>query len=168
MKKIIAVLAAAFMFGVSAFAEGYLSANDLSVGEITNDASQEDGFIIHGSQKKIKVVKNSTKAGEEKFTQRMELGGSRIDAGGTPVSYISFPVQKGETLTVWGKSSSKKDDRVAEIYDADKNVIGSIPMKADGGLPKDYVASWKIPVSGEISLGSKGSTIYIYKIEVTK
>lgn len=57
MKKIIAVLAAAFMFGVSAFAEGYINANDIPVSEIKADAPQEDGFVIHGLASKASKLK---------------------------------------------------------------------------------------------------------------
>ena len=46
MKKIIAVLAAAFMFGTFAFAEGYICANDLEKGQITSEKSEEDGFVV--------------------------------------------------------------------------------------------------------------------------
>ena len=167
MKKIIAALAASLLFGASVFAEGYLSANDVPVGEIKADAPQEDGFVIHGKEKKtIKVQKNSTKFAGEKFTQRLSLGGSRIEEGGAPELVISFPAQKGETLSVYGKSSSKKDDRVAEVYDASGNVVASLPMVFDGG--KTEIQTFKIPADGTYSVGSKTGTIYIYKIEVSK
>lgn len=168
MKKIIAVLAAAFMFGVSAFAEGYINANDLSVGEIKADAPQEDGFVIHGlASKSVKIEKNATKFAGEKFTQRIKMGGSRLEGETEPKLTISFPAKKGETISVYGKSSSKKDDRVAEIYDAEKNVVASLPMYADG-TPKTAAQTFVAPADGTYSVGSKGSTIYIYKIEITK
>ena len=52
MKKIIAVLAAAFMFGTFTFAEGYICANDLEKGPITSEKSEEDGFVLYGSAEK--------------------------------------------------------------------------------------------------------------------
>ena len=54
MKKIIAVLAAAFMFGTFTFAEGYICANDLEKGLIIRGrrlCSLRLGRKSNGSQK---------------------------------------------------------------------------------------------------------------------
>ena len=167
MKKLLATIVATLLFGASVFAEGYLSANDVDMGKITSDRKEEDGFVIHGTQKAIEVTKADIKINGEKFTQRFKMGGSAVEKGGAPVSVISFPAKKGETVTVYGLSSSKTEARVAEIYDSSKAVIASLPMAVyDETNPT--IATFKVPADGTYSIGSKSSTIYIYYINVSK
>ena len=168
MKNLLAAIAATLLFGASLFAEGYISANDIDLGKITSDRKEEDGFIIHGAQKAIEVTKDDVKIKGEKFTQRFKMGGSALEKGGEPVCYISFPAKKGETVTIYGLSSSKTEARVAEIYNtADKSVVKALPM---GVYDKENasVVSFKIPADGRYAVGSKHSTIYIYNINVSK
>ncbi len=167
MKKLLAAIAATLLFGASVFAEGYLSANDVEMGMVTTDKKEEDGFVIHGAQKSIEVTKADIKIEGEKFTQRFKMGGSRVEAGGAPVCVISFPAKKGETLTVYGLSSSKTAARVAEVYDSNKEVVASLPM-AVYNESEPTVATFKIPADGTYSIGSKSSTIYIYYLNLSK
>lgn len=170
MKKLLAAIAATLLFGASLFAEGYISANDIDLGKITTDKKVEDGFVIHGAQKSIEVTKADIKINGEKFTQRFKMGGSMlVKNDGNPVSVISFPAKKGETITIYGISSSKTEARVAEIYDSSKAAVGSVALpvySGDDNAPA--IGTFKVPADGTYSVGSKNSTIYIYYISVTK
>ena len=167
MKKLLVAIAATLLFGASVFAEGYLSANDVDLGKITTDRKEEDGFVIHGAQKAIEVTKDDVKVNGETFTQRFKMAGAALVKGGDPVCLISFPASKGETITVYGLSSSKTEARVINVYDSNKEVIKTLPM---GVYDKENVtvATFKVPANGTYSLGSKSSTIYIYYINVSK
>ena len=147
----------------------YISANDIEVGKIMTDQKVEDGFVIHGAQKPIEVAKTDIKIAGEKFTQRFKMSGSAVEKGGEPVSVISFPAKKGETITLYGISSSKTEARVAEIYDESKAVVASIPLPVySGDDDAPAVGTYEVTADGTYSIGSKSSTIYIYYINVSK
>ena len=78
MKKIVTFIAACMMLGTFAFAEGYINANDLEAGEITEVSEQEDGFVINASaEKNVTIEKkplHKSPQGED-YTVAIKLNG---------------------------------------------------------------------------------------------
>ena len=163
MKKILAAVFAVCMLGAFSFAEGYISANDLQPTEsLTEDLEADDGFALHATaEKEMRIKKASKKAGDEVFTQRIELRGT----GKTGYRSISFPAKKGETITVWGNSGSKTDSRAIVISDG-KKAIKEISVKPyTGDVSVDSV---KAPADGTYYVFAKKDGSYVYQIKVTK
>lgn len=166
MKKILAVLSAALLFGASAFAEGYISANDLTKGTIIdNDMACEDGFVIHGDPEKFVLIDGgeTVSYGEDTFTQRINLKGSGKAAG---VRSVSFPAKKGEKITVYTHSSSKTEARTLVIANEAGEQVAAIP----GNVYTDAVSVETItaPADGTYYAFSKKSGMYIYQIIIAK
>lgn len=167
MKKIIALLtAAAAAMTMSVFAEKYVSANDLELGTLTDTKALEDDFVIVATpEKAVEITKQSADAPNsiatgETFTQRIKIGG-----GGTPeYRNISFPAKAGQKVTVYCKSGSKTEDRVALVCSADGTELGSIVAAAYTGEISSGVV--QIPADGNYYVTSKKSTVYIYEIVV--
>ncbi|MBP5283635.1 MAG: pre-peptidase C-terminal domain-containing protein [Treponema sp.] len=168
MKKImskIATLAAIFMLGSFASAEGYISANDLQKGNVTDVLKCEDDFtIIATPEKNVEITSQSQdcpcEANGEVFTQRIKIGG----AGKVDYRSISFPAKAGQKVTVAAKSSSKTEARVVNLLDAEGAVIASGEA---GAYPEAItVSELTIPADGTYYITSKKSTIYVYLIEV--
>ena len=166
MKKILAVLSAALLFAASAFAEGYISANDITKGTIIdNDLACEDGFVIHGDAEKFVVVDGgeAVSYGDETFTQRINLKGAGKAAG---VRSVTFPAKKGEKVTVYTHSSSKTEARTLVIA----NEAGEQVAAIAGNVSTDPVSveTITIPADGTYSAFSKKSGMYIYQIIIAK
>ena len=58
MKKLVTFLASCLMLGTFAFAEGYICANDLEAGEITEETKEEDGFVLNANAEKNITIEN--------------------------------------------------------------------------------------------------------------
>ena len=166
MKKIVTFIAACMMLATFAFAEGYINANDLEAGEITEVSEQEDGFVINASaEKNVTIEKkplHKSPQGED-YTVAIKLNGS----GNLNVRSISFPAKKGETITVHGNSGSKTDVRPLIIADSVCKALKELPMGVD--VQAGTVASegkFKVPADGTYTVYSKKSGINIYFIEV--
>jgi len=168
MKKILAVAVAALMFGASAFAEGYISANDLEKGPITSEKHEEDGFVLIGStEKSMEVKKNDAKTyGDETFTQAISTKGSGSHKKMERI--ITFPVKAGETITFIGNNSGKSGSRPLHIVNLDTGEeikTMAVTSMYEGGVFCDKV---KAPAAGTYGAYSTSGGIYIYKIEISK
>ena len=163
MKKIVVLAAAiAVCFG-TAFAEKYVSANDLDVKKLTSNLTTEDGFVIHSTaDKQVEITAHDSKkspstVGNETFTKRIKIGG----AGNLTGRSISIKAKAGETLKVYAKSTTE-DERVVNILDQEGNVVGSGPAGSySKAIPE---VKFKIPADGEYFVTSKSSGIYIFEI----
>lgn len=163
MKKIVVLAAAiAVCFG-TAFAEKYVSANDLDVKTLASNFTTEDGFVIHSTaDKAVKIDKHDPKAspstvGNETFTKRINMGG----AGDRSTRSISIKAKAGETLKVYAKSSGDAE-RVVNILNQDGEVVASGPAGAKAvAIPE---VKFKIPADGEYFVTSKSGGIYIFEI----
>lgn len=168
MKKIIAVLAAAFMFGTFAFAEGYICANDLEKGPINAERNEEDGFVLYAStEKPMEVKKNDAKTyGEDTFTQVISTKGSGSVKKMERI--ITFPVKAGEKITICCNNSGKNGSRPLHLVNVDTQaeikLIPATSMYEDGV----YADTTKVTESGTYGVYSTSGGIYIYKIEITK
>lgn len=168
MKKLVGIISACLMLCTAAFAEGYFSAEDMEKGTITEDKAVEDGFVLHAtSEKYMNIAKkpmHKASNGEE-FNMALQLQGS----GKPEYRSVSFPAKAGETITVWGNSTSKTDMRSIVVAGPDGKVVKELPMDVDGqdGTPASD-GSVKAPVDGTYTIYSKKSGINIYKINVGK
>lgn len=169
MKKLVTLVAAAFMlFGSFAFAEGYFSAEDHEKGTITADVELEDGFVLHATEEKyMNFSKKPThvSASGEEFNMALQLQGS----GKAGYRSVSFPAKKGETITVYGNSTSKTDVRPLIVANAAGKSLKELPMDIDGQA--GTVASegkFTVPEDGTYYLYSKKSGINIYYVGVGK
>lgn len=164
MKKTFGVAAILAFMAFGAFAEGYVSANDLDAGTIESAKSLDDGFKILASAEKAVAIDKAgdgkTNADGEKFNQRINLKG----AGSTSVRSVSFPVKAGETIVVDTETSSKTDSRTLVVVDADGNTVLSIAA-APGKVARGKVKATK--AGTYYAYSSKGG-MYIYQIDVTK
>ncbi len=164
MKKIIALFTAALLFGASVFAEGYINANDLTLGDITEDRAEEDGFVIHASAERFVVIDKADgqKYGDEVFTQRINLKGKAVGAYRT----VSFPAKAGEKITVYCLSSSKTDARVVVV----KNSAGETLKEITAAAANPTVSVGEVVVSadGEYTVCGTNGGVYIYQITVGK
>lgn len=167
MKRSIALIVGALFIASAAFAEGYVSANDLEKGTFTSTVKLEDGFELHGTAEKAIVVdaqENALTASDgEIFTQRINTKG----VGNTSQRSVSFPVKAGETVTLYGHSSSKTDTRTMLVVDADGNTVFSLDV-GPAATEAIAIGSFKAPASGTLYAWSKSGGIYIYSIKVTK
>lgn len=169
MKKIVTLLAACMMLGTFAFAEGYFSAEDMEKGLIAEEKTCEDGFVLHATAEKYmnisKKPMHKTADGSEEFNMALQLQGG----GKMAERSVSFPAKAGETITVWGNSTSKTDMRPIVICDATGKPLKELPMDIDGEA--GTIASegkYKVSADGIYTLYSKKSGINIYKINVGK
>ncbi len=166
MKKLVTFIAACMMLGTFAFAEGYINANDLEAGEITESAPQEDGFVLNANaEKNITIEKkplHKSPQGED-YTVAIKLNGS----GKPDYRSISFPAKKGETITIHGNSGSKTEVRPLVVVDSTGKPLKELPMGVDGQA--GTIASegkFKAPADDTYTVYSKKSGINIYFIEV--
>ena len=165
MKKLLTVLFAAFAIGSFAFAETYISANDLENQTLVSDLACEDGFVIHATPEKNVEISTQTsdcpnEANGEVYTKRIKLGGT----GKIGYRTISFDAKAGQKITVCAKSSSKTDARVVNLLDAEGNVVAS--GEAAAYPSKISVDEFTVPADGTYNIASKSSAIYIYSIVV--
>lgn len=168
MKKIIVALAATFTLGAFSFAEGYINANDLEKGTITETRQEEDGFVLVATpEKSLEVGKSDTyTVGDETFTQRISTKGSGSVAQRERI--ITFPAKAGETVTIICHSSGSAGQRPLHLANVDtkKDVkVISAGSYKEGGPTVD---STKITADGTYGVYSKGGGVYIYKIEIKK
>ena len=167
MKKIIVALAATFTLGAFSFAEGYINANDLEKGTITETKQEEDGFVlIATAEKSMDVGKIEAKTvGDETFTQRISTKGS--GSVKNPERIITFPAKAGETVTIiCNNSGSGQRSLYLANVDTKKDVKAiSAGSYKEGGPTVD---STKITADGTYGVYSKGGGVYIYKIEIKK
>lgn len=166
MKKIIATLTAiAAAMTLGAFAEKYVSANDLDLGSLTSEKVLEDDFVIKATPEKgVDIQTQSSdapnKVGDEVFTQRIKIGGK----GSAEFRSIAFPAKAGEKVTVIGKSSSKTDSRSANVCSEDGTVVGSVTVAPySQEISSGTVA---IPADGNYFVTSGNGGIYIYEITI--
>ena len=167
MKKLIstiAALSAALLMGASAFAEGYINANDLAPANLVEAQKEEDGFVINASADKFVVIDSSdpAKYNDEVFTQRINLKGS----GSVDLRSVSFPVKAGETVTVYTASSSKTDSRTLNVVNGAGEVAKEISAKPY--LEGITVDSFKAAADGTYTAFSAKNGMYIYQITITK
>ncbi len=164
MKKFLALFSAALLFGASAFAEGYINANDLTLGEITEDKTEEDGFVIHASAERMVVIDKADgqKYEDEVFTQRINLKGKIVGKA----RCVSFPAKAGEKITVYCLSSSKTDARVVVV----RNEAGETLKEISAAAANPVVSVGEIvaPADGEYTVGGTNGGVYIYQITVGK
>ncbi len=168
MKKLVGFLTACLMLSTVAFAEGYFSAEDLEKGTITEDQALEDGFVLHANSEKYMNISKKPMhkaANGEEFNMALQLQGS----GNATARSVSFPAKAGETITVWGNSTSKTDMRQIVVVGPDGKTVKELPMDIDGeaGTPASE-GSVKVSVDGTYTVFSKKSGINIYKINVGK
>jgi len=165
MKKITVLAAALAMVfaGSFAFAEKYVSANDLTKQVLTSDISTEDGFVIHATDaKNVEIQENDSNAspasvGDETFSMRIKLGG----AGNLVERSVSIKGKKGQKLTVYARSTGDQD-RTVNILDGEGNVVGTGPApNKTAALGKTEV---KLPADGEFYACSAKSGIYIFEM----
>lgn len=169
MKKLVTLLSACMMMlGTFAFAEGYFNAEDMERGTITAETQCEDGFVLHANEEKyISISKkpmHKASNGDE-FNMALQLQG----AGKPDYRSVSFPAKAGETITVWGNSTSKTEMRQLVLIGPDGKTVKEFPMDVDAeaGTPASE-GSVKAPATGTYVLYSKKSGINIYKINVGK
>ncbi|MGI5058834.1 hypothetical protein [Treponema pectinovorum] len=167
-KSVILLLSCMMMLGTFAFAEGYFSAEDMEKGTITAETKCEDGFVLHANEEKYmniaKKPMHKAKNGDE-FNMALQLQG----AGKPDYRCVSFPAKAGETITVWGNSTSKTEMRQLVVVGPDGKIIKELPMDVDaeaGTIASE--SSVKAPADGTYILYSKKSGINIYKISVSK
>ncbi|MDY2844446.1 MAG: hypothetical protein SOT81_10775 [Treponema sp.] len=166
MKKIIATLTAiAAAMTLGAFAEKYVSANDLELGTVAEDKALEDDFVIKATAEKIvEITKQSSdcpnSVGDETFTQRIKIGGK----GDVTCRSIQFPAKAGQKVTVYAKSSSKTDNRIVAVLAEDGTQVGTSEAAAYAG--EISVGSVTLPADGNYFVTSGKSGIYIYEIIV--
>ncbi len=166
MKKIIATLTAiAAAMTLGAFAEKYVSANDLELGTVAEDKALEDDFVIKATAEKIvEITKQSSdcpnSVGDETFTQRIKIGGK----GDVTCRSIQFPAKAGQKVTVYAKSSSKTDNRIVAVLAEDGTQVGTAEAAAYAG--EISVGSVTLPADGNYFVTSGKSGIYIYEIIV--
>lgn len=163
MKKIVVLAAAiAVCFG-TAFAEKYVSANDLDVQELKKNITTEDGFVIRATDAQpVKIISSGAAQGPNTFGN--ETFSKIIDVRGTgtvTARSISIKAKAGETLTVYFKSAADAD-RTLYILDQEGNVVHS--AVAIGRQNPIAETKFKIPSAGEYFVASKGSGIYIYEV----
>jgi len=168
MKKILAALAATFMFGAFSFAEGYISANDLEKGQITAEKQEEDGFVLVASvEKAMEVKKNDAFTYEdETFTQAISTKGS-----GNPKKrerLITFPVKAGESIKILAHNSGSSGSRPLHLVNLDtleELKVFAVPSMKEAPIFCDVV---KAPADGTYAVYSTSGGMYIYKIEIKK
>ena len=162
MKKIIAILSTALLFGAAVFSEGYICANDVEKQVFDSEAPQEDGFVLRGTDEKVLECQpcEAITVGEDTFTQRFKFGSSKLTG-------IKFTAKAGEKVTVWGLSSGKTEARVAVFYNEAKKSAGEVPMNAYN-TANCSVETWTVPADGTYTLASKKNTLYIYQVKITK
>lgn len=167
MKKLVTFVAAAFMLmGTCAFAEGYFSAEDQESITITEDLELEDGFVLHATAEKwmnfSKKPVHKTESGEE-FNKALQLQGS----GNLKVRSVSFPAKAGETITIYGNSTSKTDVRAIVVCGPDGKPFAELPMDIDGQAGT-IASEGKVvaPADGTYTIYSKKSGINVYYIGV--
>ncbi|MBQ6057344.1 MAG: hypothetical protein IKS30_06710 [Treponema sp.] len=168
MKKLVTFLASCLMLGTFAFAEGYICANDLEAGEITEETKEEDGFVLNANAEKNITIENKpvhkSPDGED-YTVAIKLNGS----GKPDYRSISFPAKKGETIIVHGNSGSKTDTRPLVVIGPDGKTVKELPMGPDGQAGTVATeGKVKAPADGTYTVFSKKSGINIYKITVSK
>jgi hypothetical protein len=167
MKKIIAVLTAAFMFGTFTFAEGYISANDLEKGVFSEEKHEEDGFVLYATPEKPMEVKkhDANTVGDETFTQVISTKGSGSSKKMERI--ITFPVKAGETIKIACQNSGKTGSRPLHVVNAETHeeikTISAISYTE--GVTTDSV---KVSAAGTYGVYSTSGGIYIFKIEVVK
>lgn len=165
MKKLVTLLAACLALSSFAFAEGYFSAEDLDKGTIAEDKTLEDGFVLHANSEKYMTISkkplHQAPNGEE-FTMALQLQGG----GKLTERSVSFPAKKGETITIWGNSTSKTDMRQIVVLGPDGKTVKELPMGTDEEGAKASEESVKAPADGTYTVYSKKSGINIYKINV--
>lgn len=167
MKKIIAVLAATFMFGAFSFAEGYINGNDLEKGQITSEKQEEDGFVLVGSvEKPMEVKKCDTRTvGDDTFTQCISTKGSGNAKKGERL--ITFPVKAGETVKILCNNSGS-GSRPLHLVNMD--TLEEVKVIAAGSYKEGdvHIDSTKISAAGTYAVFSTSGGMYIYKIEISK
>ena len=167
MKKIFATLAATFMLGAFAFAEGYINGNDLEKGQITDEKQEEDGFVLIGSVEKAMEVKkcDTRTVGDDTFTQCISTKGSGNAKKGERL--ITFPVKAGETVKILCNNSGS-GSRPLHLVNMD--TLEEVKVIAAGSYKEGdvHIDSTKIDVAGTYGVYSTSGGMYIYKIEINK
>lgn len=171
MKKLITVIVASLLLGASVFAEGYLSANDLTVGAIIGDKKEEDGFVVHGpadaSGKGFLVedkAKDPATCGEEKITNRISAKG----AGSLTERSISFPAKAGEIIYIYARSSNKKSARAIKVVNAAGTEIAEVMGEPDQDSKVIKALTVKVPAADTYTVYPVGGGAYFYMIQVVK
>lgn len=168
MKKLITVIAAFLLLGSSVFAEGFLSANDLTVGEIKASQNEEDGFVINASAEKFVLIEDKSKdpatCGEEKITNRISTKGS----GSATERSFTFPAKAGETIYIYARSSNKKSARPLKVINADGATIAEVQAEPDAEKKDIKAATVKVPANGTYTVFPTGGGAYFYMIKVAK
>ncbi|MBQ7158266.1 MAG: hypothetical protein IJS09_02415 [Treponema sp.] len=162
MKKILAAVSTFLLIGAIAFAEGSFLANDLETSESVTEAIALNGFTVNASKDKDVRVKNTSKVAPDgkSFKKCLDLRGKQSNGART----IKFSAKKGETVTVYGNSGSKTDDRTILVQTAKKKTILKVPVKIYTG--EISMGEVKIPEDGDYQVCSEDKGVYVYGIIV--
>ena len=162
MKKILAAVSTLLLVGALAFAEANLNTSELEASEAVTEAISHNGFTINASKEKDIRIKNVNKVAPDgkSFSKCIDLRGKQSNGART----IKFSAKKGETVTVYGNSGSKTDDRKILVQTAKKKTIKSIPVKIYTG--EISMGEVTIPEDGDYQVCSEDKGVYVYGIIV--
>lgn len=168
MKKMItkiAAVAAVMMMGAFAFAEGYICANDLEKGQITDTKQEEDGFVLLATADKAMEVKScdTRTVGDDTFTQAISTKGS----GNAEVRIVTFPAKAGEKITVFCNNSGSgvRPLHLINVTTGEEVKVLDATSYKEGDV---YIDETVAPVDGTYGFYSTKGGVYIYQIKITK
>ena len=168
MKKLITVIASALLLGASVFAEGYLSANDLALGDITAEKKEEDGFVLNANAANAMKVEDKTSEAAvcdgEKIVYRLSTKGS----GSLTERSVSFPAKAGETIYIYAQSSGKSGSRSVHVVNADGVEIAEVAAGSYAETRDVKPLKVKAPANSTYTIYPTGGMLYIYLIRVAK
>ena len=164
MKKILAA-ATVLLVTALAFAKGSFSANDLRPSDKITDSFVVNGFTVGAIlEKEVRVMKidvgTKTAPDGTVFTQYLDLRGGPIAQGRT----ISFSANAGDTVIIYGHSSSRKDARQILVRDSEKETVGTIGVNNQESAIS--IGEVRIPANGTYTICSAGAGVYIYAVIV--
>lgn len=163
MKRIL-ITAIVFFIALSGLQAAFLTAVDITPGEVTSTVDYDGVRLIGTEGKSITVEElgdNPREAADgEVFNARIKLNGG----GSASARAIAFTAEEdGTELTVYLNSSSKTDERTLVVAAADGTIIGTItaPPDVDGIAGMGTIT---LPKAGEYMVYSKSSGINIYML----
>lgn len=166
MKKILLLTLIFAVLPLFLFAEEvFFSANDLEIATLS-EKTDYDGFVINATEAKSVAIQemDEREADDgEIFNNRIKLGGS----GDKEKLSITFPLKKGDKVTVYLNSSSKTDERVLNVLSSSSTKpVFTLPAIAATKDGKVGMVTFTSPEDGSYTLCSAKSGIYIYAIKV--
>ncbi len=146
----------------------YISANDLTVGNVVAEVKAEDGFVLNASEEKAMAVEQPAEAlvaGADVFSNRLSTKGS----GNTEVRNVTFPAKAGDSIVIWAAQGGSSNRPLHVVNAASGDEVAELSM-----LPKDgktivlNVFEVKAPADGSYCVYSTSGGCYIYQIKVGK